>query len=137
MKSSMIKFWCWGSMSAVLVTAMCVLVLAGTRALAAADETPAGDAATTAEVTAASAHDSAAATFADKNAVALFYSIAITVGIGCVSAGYAVGKVGAAALGAASEKPELMGRALIFVGLAEGIAIYGLIIGIMLIRLLG
>jgi V/A-type H+/Na+-transporting ATPase subunit K len=69
--------------------------------------------------------------------VALFYAIAATIGIACMSAGYAVGKVGAAALGAAAEKPELIGRALIFVGLAEGIAIYGLIIGIMLLRQLG
>jgi V/A-type H+-transporting ATPase subunit K len=36
-------------------------------------------------------------------------------------------------LGAASEKPEIMGRALIFVGLAEGIAIYGLVVAIMLL----
>ena len=64
---------------------------------------------------------------------AIFYAIAITMGVSCLSAGYAVGKVGAAALGAAAEKPELLGRALIFVGLAEGIAIYGLIIGVMLI----
>ena len=65
---------------------------------------------------------------------AIYYAIAITVGLACLSAGYAVGKVGAAAMGAAAERPELMGRALIFVGLAEGIAIYGLIIGVMLIR---
>lgn len=64
---------------------------------------------------------------------AICFSVAAVVGISCVSAGFAVGKVGAAALGAAAEKPELLGRALIFVGLAEGIAIYGLIIGIMLI----
>jgi len=65
---------------------------------------------------------------------AIFYAIAISVGASCLAAGYAVGKVGAAALGAAAEHPELMGRALIFVGLAEGIAIYGLIIAVMLIR---
>ena len=62
---------------------------------------------------------------------------AFAVGIACLGAAYAVGRVGAAAMGAASERPEIMGRALIFVGLAEGIAIYGLIVGIMLIRLLG
>jgi V/A-type H+-transporting ATPase subunit K len=50
-----------------------------------------------------------------------------------MGAGYAVAHVGAAALGAASEKPEIMGRALIFVGLAEGIAIYGLVFAIMLL----
>lgn len=52
---------------------------------------------------------------------------------GTIGAGYAVAHVGAAALGAASEKPEIMGRALIFVGLAEGIAIYGLVVAIMLL----
>jgi len=60
-------------------------------------------------------------------------SVAICVGLACLAAGYAVGRVGAAALGAAAEKPEMLGRSLIFVGLAEGIAIYGLIIGIMLL----
>ena len=58
---------------------------------------------------------------------------AATVGIACISAGYAVAKVGSAALGAASEKPEILGRALLFVGLAEGVAIYGLIIAIILV----
>ena len=38
-----------------------------------------------------------------------------------------------AAMGAVSERPELMGRALLFVGLAEGIAIYGLVVGIMIL----
>jgi len=67
----------------------------------------------------------------DRSAVA--YAIAITMAMGCLSAAIAVGKVGAAAFGAAAERPELLGRALIFVGLAEGIAIYGLIIAIMLL----
>lgn len=62
-----------------------------------------------------------------------FLAIAISVGAACLAAGYAVGKVGAAAIGAATEKPEIFGRAIIFVGLAEGIAIYGLIIAIMLL----
>ena len=63
-----------------------------------------------------------------------FLAIAITVGLACIGAGIAVGRVGSAALGAVVEKPELMGRALIFVGLAEGIAIYGLIFGILLLK---
>jgi V/A-type H+-transporting ATPase subunit K len=41
--------------------------------------------------------------------------------------------VGAAALGAIAERPEIMGRAIIFVGLAEGIAIYGLIMSILIL----
>jgi len=64
--------------------------------------------------------------------VAFAASVAFTTSMACVSAAYAVGKVGAAALGAASERPELLGRSLLFVGLAEGIAIYGLIIAILL-----
>jgi V/A-type H+-transporting ATPase subunit K len=60
-------------------------------------------------------------------------SAAICVLGATIGAGYAVAHVGAAALGAASEKPEIMGRALIFVGLAEGIAIYGLVVAIMLL----
>jgi len=63
----------------------------------------------------------------------LFVSAALAVGLSSVAAGWAVSTVGSAALGAISEKPELVGRALIFVGLAEGIAIYGLIISIMIL----
>jgi len=64
--------------------------------------------------------------------VAFALGAALTTGVACVAAGMAVGKVGAAALGAVSERPELLGRTLIFVGLAEGIAIYGLIVAILL-----
>ena len=53
--------------------------------------------------------------------------------IGSIGAGIAVAYVGSAALGAIGEKPELAARALIYVGLAEGIAIYGLIISIMIL----
>ena len=64
--------------------------------------------------------------------VTLVAGAAITTCVACVAAGMAVGKVGAAALGAVSERPEILGRTLIFVGLAEGIAIYGLIVAILL-----
>jgi len=60
---------------------------------------------------------------------------AICTGVGSLGAGIAVAYVGAAALGTIAERPEMAGRALIFVGLAEGIAIYGLIIAIMILRL--
>lgn len=62
----------------------------------------------------------------------LAIAIAVSIGLSCMGAGYAVGRVGAAALGAASEKPELLTRGLLFVALAEGIAIYGLLISILL-----
>lgn len=54
-------------------------------------------------------------------------------GLGTIAAGYAVASVGSAAIGALAEKPELLGRVLIFVGLAEGIAIYGLIVAILIL----
>lgn len=57
---------------------------------------------------------------------------AICVAGGMLGAGYAVGKVGSAALGAASERPEIMGRALLFVALGEGIGILGLVGGVLL-----
>jgi V/A-type H+/Na+-transporting ATPase subunit K len=60
-------------------------------------------------------------------------AMAISVASGALGAGYAVGKVGSAALGAASERPELIGRALVFVVIAEGIAVWGLVGAILLI----
>ena len=58
---------------------------------------------------------------------------AIAVAGSTIGAGIAVAYAGAAALAVMSERPELFGRAMVIVGLAEGIAIYGLIIGIILI----
>jgi len=66
-----------------------------------------------------------------------FAAAAAAAGLAAVGAAYAVAVVGAAAMGAVAEKPETAGRALIFVGLAEGIAIYGLIIAIMILGRLG
>ena len=59
---------------------------------------------------------------------------AIAVGAGSLGAAYAVSTTGSAAVGAIAEKPELFGRALIFVGLAEGVAIYGLIIAFIILN---
>ncbi|WP_206076356.1 ATP synthase subunit C [Marinitoga lauensis] len=58
---------------------------------------------------------------------------ALATGLAAVGAGVGVGMVGAASVGAISEKPELLGKTLIYVGLAEGIAIYGLIVTIMIL----
>lgn len=59
---------------------------------------------------------------------------ALATGLACIGAGIAVGIAGAAAVGGITEKPEILGRTLIFVGLAEGIAIYGLIISFMILN---
>lgn len=68
-----------------------------------------------------------------SNAWIGYLSAAIAVSVSTLSAGIAVAVVGSAAMGAISEKPELAGRALIFIALAEGIAIYGLIIALMIL----
>jgi V/A-type H+-transporting ATPase subunit K len=66
-----------------------------------------------------------------------FISAAASAGLAALGAGYAVAQVGTAALGALAEKPELFGRVLVMVGLAEGIAIYGLIVSILILNRLG
>jgi len=62
----------------------------------------------------------------------LSIAISLSIGLSCLGAGFAVGRVGAAAIGAATERPELLTRSLIFVALAEGIAIYGFLIALLL-----
>lgn len=62
-----------------------------------------------------------------------FLAAGLSTGLATIGAGYAVGAVGSSALGAVSEDPKILGKTLIFVGLAEGIAIYGLIISIIII----
>lgn len=59
---------------------------------------------------------------------------ALATAMSSLGAGFAVAKVGTAAVAALAEKPELFGRLLIFVGLAEGIAIYGLIVSILILN---
>ncbi|WP_295390109.1 ATP synthase subunit C [uncultured Thiodictyon sp.] len=58
----------------------------------------------------------------------------IPTALSTIGAGIAVGPIGAASLAAITEKPENMGRTLIYLGLAEGIAIYGLVISILLLN---
>ena len=62
---------------------------------------------------------------------------AVATGLSTLAAGYAVAVVGSAAVGALAEKPELLGRVLILVGLAEGIAIYGLIVAVLILNRAG
>ena len=61
-----------------------------------------------------------------------FIAMTLSVTICAVAAAYAVARVSVAAMASATEKPEILGRAIIFVGLAEGIAIYGLLIAFLM-----
>jgi V/A-type H+/Na+-transporting ATPase subunit K len=58
---------------------------------------------------------------------------ALAFGLGAIGAGLAIAKVGAAAMGAMSERPEVGGQALIFVAMAEGIVIFGFISALMIL----
>ncbi len=62
-----------------------------------------------------------------------FIGAGIAVAGSTLGAGVAVSYTGSAALAAIAEKPEMLGRSLVIVGLAEGIAIYGLIVAVILI----
>jgi V/A-type H+-transporting ATPase subunit K len=62
-----------------------------------------------------------------------FIAAAVAFGLGAIGAGLAIGNVGAAAMGAVAEKPEVAGQALIFVALAEGLVIFGFITALMIL----
>jgi V/A-type H+-transporting ATPase subunit K len=63
-----------------------------------------------------------------------FIGIALPTALSTIGAGIAVGPIGAASLAAVSEKPEMFGRTLVYLGLAEGLAIYGLVLSILLLN---
>lgn len=58
---------------------------------------------------------------------------AIAFGFGAIGAGIAIANVGAAAMGAIAEKPEIAGQALIFIALAEGLVVFGFITALMIL----
>lgn len=64
-----------------------------------------------------------------------YLAAGLAVGIACIAGGMAVGKIGAAAMGAMSENAELSGKALPFVGLAEGICLWGFLVALLIIIL--
>jgi V/A-type H+-transporting ATPase subunit K len=59
--------------------------------------------------------------------------VGLPTGLAAIGAAIALGPVGSAALAVLAEKPELFGRTLIYLGLAEGIAIYGLVMSILIL----
>ena len=75
-----------------------------------------------------------AATAAGGMATGLGYLAAgLSIGLSCVGGGIAVASAASAALGAISEDSSILGKSLIFVGLAEGVCLYGLIIAFMIL----
>lgn len=62
-----------------------------------------------------------------------YLAAALSTGLATIGTGKAVGSVGSSAIGAISEDSSILGKTLIFVGMAEGIAIYGMIISILIL----
>ncbi|HUC86058.1 MAG TPA: ATP synthase subunit C [Candidatus Acidoferrales bacterium] len=65
--------------------------------------------------------------------IGLSIAAAVSVGASILGAGYAVGRIGSAAIGAIAEKPELLPRAMLFVALGEGLAVLGFAFAIYLL----
>ena len=70
----------------------------------------------------------------DVSNVAKYIAIALIMVCGSFAASLAVSKVGSAAMGAAAEKPEVLSKAIIYVGLGEGIALFGFLIALFMLN---
>jgi len=62
-----------------------------------------------------------------------YIAAALAVGLSCIAGGIAVGQVGAGAMGAMSENPELSGKALPYAGLAEGVCLWGFLVALLIL----
>ncbi|MEE3419881.1 MAG: ATP synthase subunit C [Lachnospiraceae bacterium] len=62
-----------------------------------------------------------------------YIAAALVTGLSCIGGGIAVASAASAALGAISEDQSILGKSLIYVGLAEGVCLYGLIIAFMIL----
>ena len=80
------------------------------------------------------AEEAASAAGSASSATGMGYlSAALATGLSCLGGGIAVSAAASAALGAISEDSSILGKSLIFVGLAEGVCLYGLIISFMIL----
>jgi V/A-type H+-transporting ATPase subunit K len=108
---------------AVAVIALLLVLVAPTVALAQAAESP--------------AKAGAAVKFTGPEKAQIIswvgLAVAVTTALSIIGAGYAVAHAGSAAIGATSEKPEMMARSLVFVALGEGLAVFGLVVAFLLL----
>ncbi|MGB9621197.1 MAG: ATP synthase subunit C [Brevinematia bacterium] len=84
-------------------------------------------------------HSTSTTTAPNQDPLALglkYVGAALAVGLAAIGAGIAVGPIGVSAISVIAEKPEMFGTSLIFIGLAEGIAIYGIAIAILVLFVL-
>ena len=66
-----------------------------------------------------------------------YIAAAAATGLSCIGGGIAVGNAAPAAIGATSEDPKAFGKAIIFVALGEGVALYGMLISILILNKIG
>jgi V/A-type H+-transporting ATPase subunit K len=81
------------------------------------------------------AQETAEASGSGLSAGIRYIAAAAAVGLACIAGGIAVGQIGSAAMGAMSENPELSSKAIPFVGLAEGICLWGFLVAVLIIVL--
>jgi V/A-type H+/Na+-transporting ATPase subunit K len=81
------------------------------------------------------AAQAAASSAAAPAAAWKYISAALSVGFACIGGGIAVGKLGAAAMGAIAEDASLSGKALPYLGLAEGICLWGFLVALLILML--
>ncbi len=62
-----------------------------------------------------------------------FLAAGLSISVSVLGAGIALSRIGAAAMAALAEKPEIMGSAIVFAGLAEGLSIWGLIVAVLIL----
>lgn len=83
----------------------------------------------------ATAQTAAAAPASALGSSMKYLAAALAVSVAAVAGGIAVAKIGSAAMGAMAEKPELSGKALPYVGLAEGICLWGFLVALLILLL--
>jgi V/A-type H+-transporting ATPase subunit K len=72
---------------------------------------------------------------AQSTSVWKYFAAALAVGFSCIAGGIAVAQIGSAAMGALSENPDISGKALLYVGLAEGICLWGFLVAMLVLFL--
>jgi V/A-type H+-transporting ATPase subunit K len=82
---------------------------------------------------ASSAQEATTAAAGGSIAAWKYIAAALAVGLACIGGGLAVGQVGAAAMGAMAEDASLAGKAIPYVGLAEGICLWGFLVGLLIL----
>jgi V/A-type H+-transporting ATPase subunit K len=119
----------------ILLSVLTAAVFAQEAAAVAATENAVADAVHADTDAAASAAANEGVENASDTSIWKYIAAAIAVGISCISGGMAVGRIGAAAMGAMSENPDLAGKALPYAGLAEGICLWGFLVALLIMIL--